>query len=770
MDKKQVLQKKFDTGFLAKKTGVVCTLKECYNKKAEDLKIEGNSVQDAKPTLDLITLPSGYSIVDYITVDRANTLLEHVATLDTSMEMDVEFSAEAFASTGFLWCCRSGGGVDSFNIYVVNGDLCFDYGNIRRYAQYHLSADTRYNIKAVKNKMYVNNNLTTTVNNVTITNTTDIVLFSSYIPSNGQLAGYDNFLKNTKIYSVKCWEEDTLVADYVPCLNSNNVAGFYDLVTGNFYTKNIGAGSFTNGKLLKTNVSIDSVGTKLISDTYKQLNYVTANNAIVPLNHIATADTEIEIDIELTNKIDTQCLFCCRTSLDSDSITCFIIGERIRFDYGNKKYSSIFVNTNTRYKITFKNKKLYINNVLQTTVTDENINNTKIFNLFSSYNPYGTNSNFCKNVKCYNMKCWESGTLIANYVPCLNSNNAAGFYDLVTENFYTASNTNSLTASDLSTKELASITVNKLYKNLCNFDSKEAVSPNGTIKLYNNCYIKYNNYFNWDTSTSNAFYLEENKTYTLSATYISGSSNGGTGGYISVINVSNSNYKFKDAIIIRSNSTANYSNIFVCQKTGWYKLYFWHGVENSVDLIYKIQVEENNIATQAEDPNTNTQVVYIEDTLKKIDNIKDCLSFKNKSILRKIKKAYIDTNTPATAELSNNSEELIISIDVLTAFGVAVKANTHCLCNMLDTTKIIVDTTINMYFPSSVAGSTLTEFRSWLTDKKLYITYVRDTEEVEEIEEIEEIKLKKGINTIFVDSNVPAQITTKYRSKRKEVL
>lgn len=774
MNKKQILQKKFDTGFLAKKTGTVCTLKECYSKKIEDLEISGNSIQEYIPVLDNITLPNGYTRLDYINISDANALINYSATLNTSVEMELEFNSFSSTRSEWLFCCRISGDNNALDIFLnAGGYLSFDYGNIRRYGLAQLSTNTRYIIRTEKNKLYLNDTLLITItgDNLSITNTTDTLLFGAYTTYNNTMTTFAYYTTDAKCYSVKIWEDTTLVADLIPCTNSSNASGFYNLVTDGFIGKYNGSGNFASGNLVSnTSVDVNDVGTKLIPDSYKQLDYIIANNAIVPLNHIATADTEIEIDIELTNKIDTQCLFCCRTGLDSNSLTCFIIGEKIRLDYGNKKYNTIFVNTDTRYKITFKNKKLYINNVLQTNITDENIDNTTIFNLFSSYNPYGTNSNFCKNVKCYSVKCLESGILVANYVTCINSSNVAGFYDLVTKNFYTSTNSNYLAASNLSTKELTSITVNNLRKNLCNFSTKEVTYNGGSIKLYNNCYIKYNNYYNSDVFSSSSFYLEEYKTYTISATYMSGSSSGGTSGYISIINVNDNKHKVVDAIVIKSNSTANYTKTFTCTKTGWYKLYFWRGVENSVDLVYKIQLEENNIATQSEDTSINTQVLTLKDTLKKIDNTKDILSLKNKNVLKKIKKAYITTDTPATAELSANSNELIISIDASTAFGIAIKTNTTCLCNRLDSSKIIVDSNINMHFPVGIVGNTLADFRNWLANKELYITYVRDVEETEEIEEIEEIKLKKGINTIFVDSDVPPQITAKYRSKRKEVL
>lgn len=50
-----------------------------------------------------------------------------------------------------------------------------------------------------------------------------------------------------KIYSSQVYESGTLVRDFVPAKNSNNVVGMYDLVEGKFYG-NVGSGSFIGGE------------------------------------------------------------------------------------------------------------------------------------------------------------------------------------------------------------------------------------------------------------------------------------------------------------------------------------------------------------------------------------------------------------------------------------------------------------------------------------------------------------------------------------------
>ena len=53
-----------------------------------------------------------------------------------------------------------------------------------------------------------------------------------------------------KIYSVKIYDGDTLVRDFVPARNSSDVVGLYDIVNNVFYTNN-GSGSFTAGPAIE---------------------------------------------------------------------------------------------------------------------------------------------------------------------------------------------------------------------------------------------------------------------------------------------------------------------------------------------------------------------------------------------------------------------------------------------------------------------------------------------------------------------------------------
>lgn len=60
-------------------------------------------------------------------------------------------------------------------------------------------------------------------------------------------AGTAQYLMTARVYSFQLYQNDVVVRDFIPCRNSNNVVGMYDLVEGKFYG-NSGTGAFTAGE------------------------------------------------------------------------------------------------------------------------------------------------------------------------------------------------------------------------------------------------------------------------------------------------------------------------------------------------------------------------------------------------------------------------------------------------------------------------------------------------------------------------------------------
>lgn len=61
-------------------------------------------------------------------------------------------------------------------------------------------------------------------------------------------AGTAQFFSKMRVHSCQIYDNDTLIRDYVPCLNPSNEVGLYDMVNGLFYG-NAGSGEFIAGYL-----------------------------------------------------------------------------------------------------------------------------------------------------------------------------------------------------------------------------------------------------------------------------------------------------------------------------------------------------------------------------------------------------------------------------------------------------------------------------------------------------------------------------------------
>lgn len=74
------------------------------------------------------------------------------------------------------------------------------------------------------------------------------LLFNSWADSSMTILG--NFYTKCKLYYAKCYQNDNIVREFVPCYRkSDNEVGLYDLINKIFYT-NDGTGAFTYGTIV----------------------------------------------------------------------------------------------------------------------------------------------------------------------------------------------------------------------------------------------------------------------------------------------------------------------------------------------------------------------------------------------------------------------------------------------------------------------------------------------------------------------------------------
>lgn len=247
-----------------------------------------------------------------------------------------------------------------------------------------------------------------------------------------------------KMYSAKIYVSDVLVRDFVPVLDSNNVACLLDQVENKFYY-NKGTGTFTYG----------TAGTPVVADVARKIKkgYVGIKSTYTPVEYIessgtqyidtgysANSNTKLELKLQFTSASHQEFIFCGRDFNNGSTINAFSLfrntSNQFRADYNS--IGTLFSHTvtaNNDYTYVMDKNKLYENNVLIRTETSASFSATNKLRLFSAFNSDGTINNFFEG-KVFYCKILDNDTLVRDFIPVLDENNVACLYEQVEGKFY----------------------------------------------------------------------------------------------------------------------------------------------------------------------------------------------------------------------------------------------------------------------------------------------------------------------------------------------
>lgn len=190
-------------------------------------------------------LPDEYQQVEYLQGGRDNDSYIDTGFIPTDQtRVLLDGQALTVSALGWLYGCRTSGGF----LYTLapNPNLnqwIFGYNkNIGNGACPNIAPDTnRHVFDANKGQFYVDGVFDGSIVGTTYTCDYNMWLFKS----NG--TGQTQALSAVRIYSMKIWNNNTLVRNFIPCYRkSDNEPGMYDTVNSVFYT-NVGTGTFIVG-------------------------------------------------------------------------------------------------------------------------------------------------------------------------------------------------------------------------------------------------------------------------------------------------------------------------------------------------------------------------------------------------------------------------------------------------------------------------------------------------------------------------------------------
>jgi len=171
-----------------------------------------------------------------------------------------------------------------------------------------------------------------------------------------------------------------------------------------------------------------------LPEGYKEVEYIQSSGTqYIDTEFVPNQDTRVVIDVQATNTT-TGVFFGGRGPGTDNSFTLFSISGGYRTDFGaTGKTVSIALDPTAR-RIIDKNKT--ITTVNGTTYTNESATFTAPTSMtVLAANTSGTIS-YQISAKLYSCQIYDNGTLIRDFVPCINSAGEVGLYDLVNSVFY----------------------------------------------------------------------------------------------------------------------------------------------------------------------------------------------------------------------------------------------------------------------------------------------------------------------------------------------
>ena len=237
--------------------------------------------------------------------------------------------------------------------------------------------------------------------------------------------GEAKYNASMRLYELQMYDGDTLIRDFIPILDQNNVAYLYDKVEKKFYY-NSGTGTFNYKKkdsqnMQLTKVSyIESTGTQYI-DTGVKLNQ----------------DSKVEMEIALAEGMTN--IFGSRTSATQNNFTIgFASSTGVMMDfqnYSNNRLSvDIPVSLDSPIYYSISKDELKIGDTVKAVQNYSSFETPQTAYIFDiSGNPWLKTK---AKGRLYYCKIYDGNTLVRDFVPVIDGSNIACLYDRVEKKCY----------------------------------------------------------------------------------------------------------------------------------------------------------------------------------------------------------------------------------------------------------------------------------------------------------------------------------------------
>lgn len=363
-------------------------------------------------------LPSNYKRLEYIQ-SSGTQYIDTGIKPKTNMKVEIDYEANELTSaqnSSFFGCYQNSygffDGVAGTNAYYVNYTA-------QPVSSASFSLNTRYK-DIIYETTFNHNGVDYTATNVSSCD------YSMYLFGRN----YNNSVERigtTKIYNFKLWEDEKLELDLVPCKNSVNEIGMYDIVNGVFY-ENRGTGTFIGGCEINNivNYNIANLQTPI---EYRGVEYLQSTGTqFIDTNVLFDFNTELDMTIGTTNDLVNNS----DNAIFGDGVSGIRIPSLsvLSGGVGEGAWTSNNVTPKSINTLVFSKSQTKFNEASLTMSQGNNLStNTMLF----FKDPFSTTPGHIRNsnIKLYRLKITKNNVLVRDFVPVVRkSDSVAGFYNL----------------------------------------------------------------------------------------------------------------------------------------------------------------------------------------------------------------------------------------------------------------------------------------------------------------------------------------------------
>lgn len=192
-------------------------------------------------------------------------------------------------------------------------------------------------------------------------------------------------------------------------------------------------------------VEIDRNASRL-PEGYTEVEYIQSSGTqYVDTGFVPNQDTRVYASVEFLVSTSVNWLFGARTGAESNEFGFLTVGNYYRTDYGSKQYSfGTAIAYESEFVVDF-NKNIVTLDFKNTGTLASATFAAPVNMVLFGVNTNGTITKSA-GAKLYSCQIYDNGTLVRDYIPCIDPSGAVGLYDVVGGQFYANAGTGVFTA------------------------------------------------------------------------------------------------------------------------------------------------------------------------------------------------------------------------------------------------------------------------------------------------------------------------------------